>query len=88
MAIAYPVTVSTTNQVARPAKSRTFLGVYNQSAGTIYIALDTPAVNAATAGQFTIAAGASITWGPGDPQAVPSGAINMIGAAGPATIVE
>jgi hypothetical protein len=67
------------------------LGIFNQSAVTIYVAFDAAAVAAATAGQLTLltsaGAGSSVTFGPGDAQAVPAGAINVIGA-GALTIIE
>jgi len=87
MAAVYPITSTGSSSVARPAKSRNYLGIFNQSATTIYIAFDTPATAAATAGQLTLLTGASVTFGPGDAQTVPSGAINVIGA-GALTIVE
>lgn len=87
--------VTGTNQVARPAKSRSFLGIYNQSTtATLYVAFDSAASAAATAGQITLlpVSGANVSWfawGPGDAQAVPGGAINIIGSGtAPATIIE
>jgi hypothetical protein len=96
MAAVYAITATGTNQVARPVKARNFLGIYNQSAtATVYVAFDMAALAAATAGQITLLpiSGANVSWfawGPGDGQALPSGAINMIASAGgtPVTIIE
>jgi hypothetical protein len=92
MAAVYAITATGTNQVARPAKARSFLGIYNQSAtATVYVAFDAAAAASATAGQITLlpVSGANVsgvTWGPGDAQALPSGAINMIASAGGTTV--
>jgi hypothetical protein len=96
MAAVYAITATGTNQVARPAKARNFLGIYNQSTtATVYVAFDAAAVAAATAGQVTLLpiTGANVSWfawGPGDAQALPSSAINIIAsaAATPVTIIE
>ena len=90
MSAVYAITATGTNQVARPAKARSFLGIYNPSANILYVAFDAPAVAAATAGQITIPAGLSTTWGPGDAQAIPSGALNFIASAGgtACTVIE
>lgn len=90
------VSVTTASVQVRPAMSRNFLGFYNQSAtAVVYVAFDTAAVAAPTAGQFTIGPqnpggndvqrSALVIAGPGTPH----GAINIIGsAAGQLTIVE
>jgi hypothetical protein len=94
MATPYAITAGVASAVARPAKSRTYLGIFNQSANTVTVAFDTPAV-AGAAGQLTLQPAAAtnisqVVFGPGDPQAVPCGAINLIASlAGSAvTIVE
>jgi hypothetical protein len=89
MATPYAITAGLASAVARPAKSRTYLGIFNQSANTITVAFDTAAVSGA-AGQLTLATNAQVTFGPGDPQAVPCGAINLLASlAGSAvTIIE
>ena len=92
------ITASGTNQVADPAKPRNFLGIYNQSASaTVYVAFDTAAVAAATAGQITLVplgtggvAASSVVWNAADPRGVPQHAINIIASAGstPVTLIE
>lgn len=93
MTAVYAITASGTNQVARPAKSRSILGVYNQSTtATVYVAFDAAAVASATAGQITLlpASGANtssvLIIGPD----APNSAINIIASAGstPVTVIE
>jgi hypothetical protein len=92
MAAVYAITATGTSAQARPAKSRSFLGIYNQStADTIYVGIDA----AATAVQLTLlpVSGANVswlTWGPGYAQAIPSGAINLrsSGTSTAVTIIE
>jgi hypothetical protein len=96
MATTYAITAGAANAVARPAKSRVVLGIYNQSTtATVYVAFDTPAIAAATAGQFTLQPAtatniAQLVFPGPDPQNVPTGAVNIIAsaAATPVTIVE
>jgi hypothetical protein len=96
MAAVYAITVTGTSAQARPAKSRNFLGIYNQSGtDTIYVGIDLAVTASATAGQLTLlpVSGANVswlTWGPGYAQAIPSGAINLrsSGTSTPVTIIE
>jgi hypothetical protein len=88
-------TAGAASAVATPKKGRTYLGIQNQSTtATIYIAFDTAAVAAATAGQITLgplSAAASMpssaVWNVPN---VPGNAINIIAsaAATPVTILE
>jgi hypothetical protein len=92
------ITGSGTSQIASPVKSRTYLGIFNQSTtATVYIAFDTAAVAAATAGQLTIGplgnsgVPPSMVWdGAAGSNTVPTQAINLIASAGatPVTIIE
>jgi hypothetical protein len=99
MSAVYGITAGAANQVARPAKTRTYLAIYNMSTtANVWVAFDAPAVAAPTAGQLTLwnqgTTGQSgvdsfYAFGPGDPQAIPSGAINVIASAtAPITIIE
>jgi hypothetical protein len=83
------VTATGTSQVASAARPRNVLQIYNQStSATVYIAFDTVAVAAATAGQITLGPlgsggiPASISWNSTDPTRIPQHAINMIASAG------
>lgn len=93
------ITAGVTNIVASPARARDSLSVLNQSTtATVYIAFDTPAVAAATAGQITLGPiGASgqdpsgtVAIFRGPMNTVPWNAINIIAsaAATPVTILE
>jgi hypothetical protein len=95
MVAVYPITAGAANIVARPATTRTFLGIYNQSAtATVYIAFDTPAVAAATAGQLTLLPAVSTNMSSAvffsDYGNTPGGALNIIAStdATPVTIIE
>ena len=87
------ITASGTNAVARAAKVRTYLGIFNQSAtATVYVAFDTAATAAATAGQITLLpiSGANKScvefYGP----EAPNGAVNIIASASstPVTVID
>jgi hypothetical protein len=77
--------------VASAAKPRRYLGIYNQSADTVFIAFDRAAVAADTAGQVTLqplgTVGSSVEW---NGNFVPSNQVNIIGSAAGAlvTILE
>lgn len=89
------LTAGAANLIASPKKGRSYLAIYNQSAtATVYIAFDTPAVAAATAGQLTLGPleatsplPTSIVWNVPN---VPGNAINIIASAAgtPVTILE
>lgn len=91
----YAVTASGTNQTFTALsvpKASTYLGVFNQStSATVYLAVDTTAAAAATAGQITLlpVTGANksfVEWSDG---ATPTGVVNIIASAGstPVTVV-
>lgn len=91
------ITAGAANVVASPARQRNYLSIQNQSTtATVYVAFDTAAVAAATAGQLTlgpaVAAGqpSVITWMDSNPNSIPWNAINVIAsaAATPVTILE
>jgi hypothetical protein len=91
------ITAAGTNAVVSASRMRNYLGIFNQSTtATVYIAFDTAAVAAATAGQLTLgplvasSIPASFVWDGGNSQNVPTQAINMIASAGstPVTIIE
>lgn len=84
------ISATAVNQVASPAKPRNFLGIFNQSASTIYVAFDAAAVAAATAGQITLAAAGSVLDRVVfDGTQVPTQAVNIIASApGAVTLVE
>lgn len=87
------LTASGTNAVARPSKMRSYLGIFNQSAtATVYIAFDTAAVAAATAGQITLlpVSGANKSFVEFSGQEAPNGAINIIASASstPVTVID
>jgi hypothetical protein len=84
------VTAGLASAVVSAAHPRRYLGIYNQSAGLVYVAFDRPAVAAATAGQLTLAAvgavGANVEW---NGNFIPGNAISMIApVAGPVTLLE
>jgi hypothetical protein len=95
-AVMTAITAGLANTVASAAKPRRYLGIFNQStSATVYVAFDTPAVGAATAGQITLepvsatGPGASSVQWQGD-GFIPGNAINIIAsaAATPVTVME
>ena len=98
------VTVTGTSALASAAKSRRFLGIYNQSeSDVVYIAFDRPAIAAQTAGQITLIPLADTTaissgngydigdnWFEWSGENLPTNAIYLIsaGTSSPVTIIE
>jgi len=87
------ITAGGTNAIVSASRVRNYLGIFNQSiTATVYIAFDTAAVAAATAGQLTLGplgstgVPASFVWDGGNSQNVPTQAINMIASAGATTV--
>jgi hypothetical protein len=88
----YPITAGAANIVALPVRPHEYLGIFNQSiTATVYVAFDTPAIAAATAGQVTLlpVVGANKSSVEFTGNSVPNGAINVIAsaAATPVTII-
>jgi hypothetical protein len=89
------VTASGTNQTGTALgipRASSYLGIFNQSvAATVYVAFDTPAVAAATAGQLTLlpATGGNLSFALFRSGEVPRGVLNIIASAGgtPVTVV-
>jgi hypothetical protein len=88
----YPITAGVGNIVALGVRPHEYLGIFNQSiTATVYVAFDTAAVAAATAGQITLlpVVGANKSSVEFTGNSVPNGAVNVIASAAgtPLTII-